>query len=297
MDTPTEAFEFTNEIPVRSKLKIEQLLTCFQGSSYYTPTTCMRFRPTKANKNAEALLTVNSDGTIIQWNVTKGKQLAKVIEKNHQILCCDYNSEGSHFATAGRDFKVRLYDEETKEVVSVCEGDVYNNPGHSNRIFCVKFIPEYPHLIMSGGWDDSVFFWDTRDQKSCGSILGASISGDSIDFNRGQVLTGSYRAAQQIQLWDFGTKKLVQEIPYNQDHSGSNAMIYGAQFNKLGGNAILVGSTGNNEVRIYENDGQYRPQGIVSNLVKGCYSVDYGNKSKIFAFGGGDGVIYVIQQF
>lgn len=272
-------------------------MTCFQGSSYYTPTTCLRFRPTKANKNTEALLSANSDGTIIQWNVTKGKQLAKVIEKNHQILCLDYNVEGTSFVTAGRDFKIRVYDEETKEVTSVMEGDVYNNPGHSNRIFCVKYIPDHPYLLMSGGWDDSVFFWDVRDKKSCGSILGASISGDSMDFHRGQILTGSYRSSEQLQLWDFGTKKLVKDIPYNQDNSGSSAMIYGAQFNKLNGGSFLAGSTGNNEVRIYENDGEYRPTGIVTNLVKGCYSVDYGNKSKIFTFGGGDGVIYVIQQF
>lgn len=209
----------------------------------------------------------------------------------------DYNEEGTQFATAGRDFKIRVYDEETKEVSAVLQGDVYNNPGHSNRIFCTKFIAEYPHLLISGGWDDSVFFWDTRDQKSCGSLLGASISGDSIDFHRGQVLTGSYRSCDQLQLWDFGTKKLVKTIEYEKDNPNINALIYGAQFNKLNGNSILVGSTGNNEVRIFENEGEYKPLGIVNNLVKGCYSVDFGNKNKIFAFGGGDGVIYVIQQF
>jgi len=28
--------------------------------------------------------------------------------------------------------------------------------GHSNRIFCVKFDPGNPHLLVSGGWDNTL---------------------------------------------------------------------------------------------------------------------------------------------
>jgi COMPASS component SWD3 len=35
-------------------------------------------------------------------------------------------------------------------------------PGHSNRIFSVKFDKEEENLLISGGWDRSVKVWDIR---------------------------------------------------------------------------------------------------------------------------------------
>jgi len=35
-------------------------------------------------------------------------------------------------------------------------------PGHSNRIFCVKFHPNDPNVLLSGGWDTTIQIWDTR---------------------------------------------------------------------------------------------------------------------------------------
>jgi WD40 repeat protein len=33
------------------------------------------------------------------------------------------------------------------------------NPGHNNRVICVKFVPEDPQLLLSGGWDQTVNIW------------------------------------------------------------------------------------------------------------------------------------------
>ena len=35
-------------------------------------------------------------------------------------------------------------------------------PGHSNRIFCVKFDPSENNRIVSGGWDNTVQIYDVR---------------------------------------------------------------------------------------------------------------------------------------
>ena len=40
----------------------------------------------------------------------------------NQIFCIDYFNNGSIFATAGRDYKVRVYDEATKRLTQVLEG-------------------------------------------------------------------------------------------------------------------------------------------------------------------------------
>jgi COMPASS component SWD3 len=106
-------------------------------------------------------------------------------------LCLDYDSTGTFFATAGKDLAVRIYDESTKQVVKVLKGDGFSLLGHNNRIFCVKFVDS--NIILSGGWDTNVLFWDLRDGKPVRSFIGPKITGESIDFKEGKILTGASR--------------------------------------------------------------------------------------------------------
>ena len=97
-------------------------------------------------------------------------------------------------ATAGRDAHVRIYDETTKSLVHTLKerGDF---PGHSNRIFSVKFNPFNPNILFSAGWDNTMQIYDIREKGPVGSIFGPHVCGDAIDvrFDGYTVLTGSYR--------------------------------------------------------------------------------------------------------
>lgn len=44
-------------------------------------------------------------------------------------------------------------------------------------MFAVKFLPDEPNVLLSGGWDTNVHIWDVRVAKSIGNILGPKISG------------------------------------------------------------------------------------------------------------------------
>lgn len=107
------------------------------------------------------------------------------------------------FATAGKDSIIRIYDEETRVVTQELAGVGWKDAGHNNRIFCVKFIPEDPNILLSGGWDTNVIFWDLREKKSIRSFLGPKICGDAIDYKNGKILTGANRAKSQLEVWDF----------------------------------------------------------------------------------------------
>ena len=49
-------------------------------------------------------------------------------------------------------------------------------------------------MLLTGGWDSSVYFWDIRDKKCIGEIIGPNICGDTIDTTKGgDILTGAYR--------------------------------------------------------------------------------------------------------
>jgi len=87
----------------------------------------------------------------------------------------DFSFTARHFATGGNDCHVRVYDEETKTVSVDFKPASWNNVGHDNRIFAVKFIDE--NIIMSGGWDSAVHIWDIRQGKSTRHFYGPNISG------------------------------------------------------------------------------------------------------------------------
>ncbi|CAD8179070.1 unnamed protein product [Paramecium octaurelia] len=125
-----------------------------QGSSEgSTPTTSIRWRKDGANKVKSVVINVNSDGSIMFWHAQTGKQLHRLVEKNNQILCMDLRLDGEVFATSGRDCKIRIYDEEKKEIIHTFDSADYNQIGHLNRVFALKFLEEFPTTLLSCGWD------------------------------------------------------------------------------------------------------------------------------------------------
>lgn len=90
---------------------------------------------------------------------------------------------------------------ETKSITTKLGRADWNNKGHANRIFCVKFVDE--NTLISGGWDSVIHMWDLRQGKSINSFYGPHVSGDSIDLKNNQVLIGCYAAKNQLQIWDL----------------------------------------------------------------------------------------------
>jgi COMPASS component SWD3 len=177
-------------IPQKKVLYTSKTCLIEEGSAI----TSLRWRPNLHISTKQVLVTVNSDGSIIHWYAQKGKMLHKMYEKNHSILCMDYNLEGSRLATAGKDFHVRVYDEDIKSVIVDFGSAGWKYSGHNNRVFGVKFLHDNPNLLMSGGWDSNLLIWDMRIGESIGSCPGPNLSGDSLDYKDGQILTGSYRS-------------------------------------------------------------------------------------------------------
>jgi len=81
------------------------------------PITCLRWRPGE-HKTQNVLVSVSADGTVNHWHVTSGKKLhtIEMVDENH-LYALDYNLDGSQFSTAGKDYKIRVYDENTKSCI------------------------------------------------------------------------------------------------------------------------------------------------------------------------------------
>lgn len=82
----------------------------------------------------------NADGHFDYLHIPSMKKMFSIEEKDNSILCCDFSKTGEHFATAGKDANIRIYDENTKTITTKLGNAEWNYSGHSNRIFSIKFV-------------------------------------------------------------------------------------------------------------------------------------------------------------
>ena len=100
---------------------------------------------------------VDADGKIRHWHYTSGKLLSTIDEPDNAINGLHYRNDGLKFVTVGSDIKVRIYDSLLmKNTITMDQGTENETSGHSNRIFCAKFHPLQPDVLISGGWDDTI---------------------------------------------------------------------------------------------------------------------------------------------
>ncbi|KAI8819473.1 WD40-repeat-containing domain protein [Fimicolochytrium jonesii] len=268
----------------------------------YLPCTSLAFRPdSNAYKNKNVLAAAYASGHIIHWHTTSNQIISTIDEGDHQTQCVVYNNAGTKFATGGSDCNVRVYDGvQMKEVVKMNTGTggaIPETAGHSNRIFTVKFHPTSPHILYSGGWDNTIQIWDTRSQKSIRSIYGPHICGDALDLlpNSDLLLTGSYRKDSPLQLWSFDEGRVVETLAWTLPETPGEAVpgsfLYSASFSKSGKYVLAAGGM-MNQVKLFSL-ALKRPVGMVVNLPATVYSAAISYKEKTVAFGGADGGLWI----
>lgn len=280
------------------KTATQRLLCCFSDKENYgVPITCIKFKPIAIDN---ILMSARVNGTISLWNIEKNQMISSMKEDNY-IYTCEYNREGSKFATAGYDTKIRLYDHEKFQQFSTLEKDEKNDDflGHTNRIYSLKYRPDHPDILFSAGWDETLFQWDTRVGKHIDYIYGPLICGDSLDVRGNYILTGNWRNHHQLQIWDVRNKKVVEDINWEQfepQKTPSNRnYIYVCQFNKNSDRFIVAGSTGDNEIRIFDKEEKYKCVDIVSGFEKPIYTLNFDHMEKKLAFGSGNGLCGVFE--
>ena len=131
----------------------------FKVSDY--PITSIKWN----EKKKEIIIIGCADGTLSHWHIKTGKKIHSIQEEKNSINSVDYSFDYKNFITAGNDITVRLYDDNMKTEIGKMRPYLFDQPGHSGRIFCVKFFPNDTSTIYSGGWDKSIQFYDTRTCK------------------------------------------------------------------------------------------------------------------------------------
>jgi len=222
------------------------------------------------------------------------KCLHTISEEPNQVYALDYRHDGLKFATAGQDYKVRLYDEATKTLQSTLTGGYgRTKAGHSNRVFSLKFSAEDENTLISAGWDNTIQVWDIRTDVPVRSCFGPHVTGDSVDLHSNLILSGSWRPDKQLQLWDLRTCALIEDLDWQNYQEP--CMLYAAQFSKdPNARHIMAGGSGSNEARLLERSSG-KVLGSLRGMKQGVYSVDFHPLTSQVAISSGDGTIRVVN--
>jgi len=253
-------------------------------SAEVMPVTCLRWRPnTPLSKTKNVLICGTADGNMYHWHATSGKLLHSISLPKNQVLSLDYSSDARFFAAGCKDMTVRVFDETTK-TQTLCLTGEGERIGHSNRIFTARFLDE--NTIVSGGWDNTVLFWDLRTRSAVRSYYGPHICGDAIDFASNLMVTASYAGDSQLILWSVmdGQKLHTQTLKTGD----SPCTLYAAQFSKAdGGRVIVTGGSGTNQGFLFETG----TMSMISLLEfrSPVYGVDFANGNNRVALCCGDG--------
>ncbi|XP_069508269.1 uncharacterized protein [Ambystoma mexicanum] len=235
------------------------------------PVTCLRFYPQTLPSAGDLLLATYASGLVKTWHLSTQSCL-RTISEDRQTLTATFNSSGTRLLTAGSNNDIYVYDTESKKKINTClpSQSLTLMNGHRSRIFALTFYPESEDHFLSGGWDNTVQFWDVRSRHSLRRIYGPHVCGDAlqIDPNTNQLLTGSWRKNQSLQVWDPETGKLLQEIP---DDFRGHCRIYSCRW--LDSEHILAAGSEAHMCRVVDRT-TLMTTGCLVDLPGGVYSTD-----------------------
>lgn len=246
---------------------------------HHLPVTQVRFRiyhNTEKEEYANILVASYASGHVKFWHYTSGKCL-HTINEARTTLNVALNPEGTKFVTTGDTTQICVYDEETKKKLTTLEPSDNRNKmdGHHFRVFAAIYHPEIPHVFLSGGWDNTVHYWDDRQPHSIRYLHGPHICGDALDIDpyNNHILTGSWRKKDVLQIWDFSSAEKIKDVP--PDPMG-HTQIYCCQW--LGRDSILCGGSDRNLAKVVDR-GTLSTIGQVTDLNQGVYCCDHDNNS------------------
>lgn len=107
-------------------------------------------------------------------------------------------------------------------------------------------------------------------------------------------MTGAWRNKEQLETWDFNTKKKKSEIKW--DEKASTAFVYSACYSRINrGQFLLAGTSRSNEIKLFDLHNKNTICGTVP-LKSAVFSCAFANKAPLFAAGGGDGQMYLMTM-
>lgn len=163
----------------------------------------------------------------------------------------DVDPYEERFCSGGKDYRVRVYDCETKELIQKMTPVDSHEPGHAQRIFGLCYKRDDPNVVVSGGWDKTLQIHDIRKGGPVGYIFGPDLSSNSLDIHGDYIVTGSHRSKNPLQTWDLRKKEIVQTIEWDYSGEASESSYLNCAAFSHAGDRIIAGGKGA-EIKIFD---------------------------------------------
>jgi hypothetical protein len=216
------------------------------------------------------------------------------------VYSIEYSPDGLHYAAGIADNSIRVFDGTTRKEEIILGGK--DNPkviGHSSKIYALKYHKDNPKILISGGWDDNVMFWDLNTGTSIGFIFGPHIYGEGLDINCfGEVLTASWRKENPLQIFDSDIRELKMNLEWNREENlKTSTQLYCCKYSNDFGRLIYAGGSQVNSAKIFDWKGT--PVATIDKLSHACLALDSSNdftkNEQLLALGGGEGIIRMFK--
>ncbi|CAF3183181.1 unnamed protein product [Rotaria socialis] len=238
------------------------------------PVTCLKFYANKDDAKTDhqkMLAATYTAGYVKIWHYTTQQCVFTFDEKDRQPLALDFNSNFTRLFVAGSDCAINCYDFGTKKLLRKLQASDSREvmDGHKNRIHAIRSHPTMETVFLTGGWDQTIHYWDERTERSQKHFSGPHLCGDALDIVAEDkvIITGSWRSYSALQIWDFSTGALLKD-PF-QDKATS--MLYCTKYSP--GDFILCAGTDKNEAVIYGYS-RFQVIGGITNLESAVYCAD-----------------------
>ena len=258
------------------------------------PATSIRFNKQEGSE-LYVLYATYSSGHLRSWYITS-KLLAKEVNLNTELFCCDLNCTYEKVAVGCDDNSIRVFDAEKLEhMMTLARSETMEKmDGHASRIFAVKYHPDNANILLSAGWDNTIQIWDDRTQRAVRRIYGAHVCGDALDMDPyyNHVITGSWRRENSLQIWNFHNGSLIKTVPLYNANEKSICHLYSAKWG--GTDFIICGGSDRNTLRVIEKV-NLQTVGMLDSLKSGVYTSDYTevNNVPIIICGSGNSLFFL----
>ncbi|MEO1520264.1 MAG: DnaJ domain-containing protein [Cyanobacteria bacterium J06633_2] len=148
-------------------------------------------------QNGKVLVSSGLDGAIYVWNISKGRQLSRLVRQGHAVHGLAVSSDGQLIASGCADGTVKLWHIRTGSLVHVFTG-------HTAPVLTVAFSPNRK-VIVSGSADGSIRFWHVQHRGLLYILNDHRASVRAIAVNPNGLTLASSDGTHRIITWDMQT--------------------------------------------------------------------------------------------